>query len=308
MNCFLIGGGGYWGRTLIRSSKNTNINFIGYTDINHKEEIEGVKYFPLEVALNKDSNVEAIFVAVPPAEHYNLTKQCLEANKHVWCEKPLTLNASSATELVNLAEKNKLKLHTDLTFCYSPEINFIKDALKFGTYGSPLVYKSIRSHYGPFVKDVSVLHDLLCHDLSLLLYLFGAPSYVLANASKHVNNVWDDCHATYFYGSKDTDFKCEIETSLISNGKNRQINITTDKGFIETNFNGEVITRLRDGEKEVHKMSKFKTPLQIEMNHFADCIKNNKQTLTSGAFGYEVMRLIEFTEKSALGRREIKID
>jgi predicted dehydrogenase len=312
-------GAGRWGQTLVKSSRNTDIQFDYFYDENSDIKIDNCERRPLEQILGMDS-IKTIFIATPAETHYDIAKQVLEANKHCWIEKPIAWTAAQAASLYKISKDNRreldgLVLHTDLTFCYSPEVNFIKDLLKFGTYGSPLVYKSIRSHFGPFT-GTDIFRDLIVHDIAILLYLFGTPKYVLANGTAHVNKlqypnkdrVFDDAHVTFFYGSGQDCFKCQVEVSLISPEKKREIYITTDKGFIETYFINEVWAKLRDEENfAIHETNKIGSPLEIEINHFADCIKNKKKTLTNGHFGYQVMYILEKVEESANSRREVKI-
>lgn len=56
-----------------------------------------------------DSDIEVVIVATPAKVHYQITKQCLLAGKHVLVEKPMTDTLEQAKELYSIAEANNLK-------------------------------------------------------------------------------------------------------------------------------------------------------------------------------------------------------
>lgn len=55
-----------------------------------------------------DSEVDAVYIATPNSLHYENCRMCLEAGKHVLCEKPFTLCVDQAEELYELAEEKGL--------------------------------------------------------------------------------------------------------------------------------------------------------------------------------------------------------
>jgi dihydrodiol dehydrogenase / D-xylose 1-dehydrogenase (NADP) len=55
--------------------------------------------------LVKDSNVEIVYVATPHSHHYQNVRLCLEAGKHVLCEKAFTVNAPQLKKLVEIAKQ-----------------------------------------------------------------------------------------------------------------------------------------------------------------------------------------------------------
>jgi len=65
---------------------------------------------------------EACVIATPPDTHYEIAKRCLEANKHVLVEKPMSLTPTHTSELVSLAQARGLTLMVDDTFMYTPQV------------------------------------------------------------------------------------------------------------------------------------------------------------------------------------------
>ena len=124
-----IVGVGYWGPNLVRnfiSLKNVNIGAV--CDIN-AERLDFLKsrYPSLNTVsdyddLIKNEKINAIVLATPIETHYDLAKKALLAGKHVFIEKPITLNSYKAEELKTISQKENLILMVGHTFLFSPAI------------------------------------------------------------------------------------------------------------------------------------------------------------------------------------------
>ena len=73
----------------------------------------------------KDPEVQLVYIATPHSHHYKCTKMCLEAGKHVLCEKAFTVNAEQAKEILKQAEDKKLLLTEAIWTRYMPSRNII---------------------------------------------------------------------------------------------------------------------------------------------------------------------------------------
>jgi predicted dehydrogenase len=89
-------------------------------------------------ALGKDPQVEAALVAVRVPAHYTLTKDALEAGKHVYCEWPLGANTKEAEELAALARRKKLQTMVGLQRRASPAYLYMRELIKDGYVGEML--------------------------------------------------------------------------------------------------------------------------------------------------------------------------
>ena len=89
-----------------------NINFVACADINldaAKKTADQYNIIPLSVdEILNDKNVDIILNLTIPQAHYEISKRALESNKHVYCEKPMSVKFDEAKELLNLAKKNSL--------------------------------------------------------------------------------------------------------------------------------------------------------------------------------------------------------
>lgn len=82
-----------------------------------------------------DLEVQLIYIATPNSYHYNHIKMCLEAGKHVICEKPITVNAEQARELFLIAKNKNLLLTEAMWTRYMPSRKIISDIIKSGVIG-----------------------------------------------------------------------------------------------------------------------------------------------------------------------------
>ena len=140
MNIAVVGCGyvsEFYAKTL---SNYPELKLVGAFDIND-EQLEAFtrrwstkKYTNLDHALS-DPSVEIILNLTNPRTHYEITKMCIEAGKHVYSEKPLAMDARSARGLVDLAKQNSLYLGTAPCSILGETAQTIWKAIKEGIIG-----------------------------------------------------------------------------------------------------------------------------------------------------------------------------
>ena len=115
--------------------------------------------------------VDAVSIVVPTQKHYEVARACLENNIHVLLEKPITVTVAEAEELVALSDKNGLVLQVGHLERFNPAILALEDVIN-----EPLFIESHRiAPFNPRGADVSVILDLMIHDIDIILDLVGQP-------------------------------------------------------------------------------------------------------------------------------------
>lgn len=76
-----------------------------------------------------DEKIELVYIATPHSHHYQHMKMCLDAGKHVLCEKSFTVNAAQAKEIFRIAEDKKLLATEAIWTRYMPSRKMINDLL-----------------------------------------------------------------------------------------------------------------------------------------------------------------------------------
>ncbi len=131
-----------------------------------------------------DPEVDAVFVLTPNYAHYTVTMDALRAGKHVFCEKPITVNYALSCEMAEEAKKQGKILNIGVCNRYHKSVEMLEEMNREGKFGNIYhVYCSFRSFRsipglgGPFTdKSQSgggVLIDWGVHFLDLILYILG---------------------------------------------------------------------------------------------------------------------------------------
>ena len=148
-------GCGYWGPNLIRNFVTfPGTELVWACDLDEIRLQKVLRPYPSVQQTTDikdvlaDDGVDAIAIATPVHTHFPIAKTCLESGKHVLIEKPLASSVAQGEELVNLAEKNNLRLMCDHTFCYTGAVRKIRDIVKSGTLGELLYFDSVRVNLG----------------------------------------------------------------------------------------------------------------------------------------------------------------
>lgn len=93
-------------------------------------------------SLIESSDVEAIYLPLPPALHYKWAKLALENGKHVFVEKPSTCYLKDTEELIAIAKQKNLALHENYMFVYHNQIKELNDIIAEGAQvGKPRLYR-----------------------------------------------------------------------------------------------------------------------------------------------------------------------
>ena len=125
----------------MQKAKNADLYAVISRDISKAEEFASNFSIPnyygsYGEGLN-DKNIDLVYIAVPHAFHYELTKMCLNAGKNVLCEKPMTINAKQAKEIFDLACEKKLFFSEAMWTRFLPSIKIVKDLIDSGCIGKP---------------------------------------------------------------------------------------------------------------------------------------------------------------------------
>jgi predicted dehydrogenase len=183
--------------------------------------------------------VDAISIAVPTPLHFPIGRAALERGVHVLMEKPIATTVAEARELVGLAQKNQCVLQVGHLERFNPAVVAAANRLE-----TPRFVESHR--LAPFKQrgtDVSVVLDLMIHDIDLIQELVGQP----------IENI-DAVGATVFSGETDIvnariRFRggCVANTtaSRISLKQERKIRIFQDDAYLSIDMQQKILTVIR---------------------------------------------------------------
>ena len=319
-------GCGYWGPNLIRNfvaCPETDLVWACDLDEERMAKVlspyPGVKSTRDMNELLTDSDIDAIAIATPVHTHFPIAKACLESGKHVLIEKPLASSVAQGEQLVNLAEKNNLRLMCDHTFCYAGAVRKIREIVKSGALGDLLYFDSVRVNLGLFQHDVNVVWDLAPHDLSILDFVVDEKSaLVSAHGVSHAgNNIENIAYISLGYQNS---FIAHFHVNWLSPVKIRRTMIAgSEKMLVWNDLNqGEKIKiydkgiKVKQGERErkerllvSYRSGDMYAPridqteaLSLVAKEFADCIDESRPPLTDGEAGLRVLRVLDAAQRS----------
>ncbi len=91
-----------------------------------------------------DPGVDAVIIATPNDTHLPIALACIEAGKHVMCEKPLGLNFDEARRMFRAARDKRVRHMTAFTYRFAPSMRLLKHLVSTGALGTPRHFRSQR--------------------------------------------------------------------------------------------------------------------------------------------------------------------
>ncbi len=320
---------GYWGPNLLR-------NFLAQPDVEkvvacdmREDRLKFISQKFPSVQLSKSceetltGDCDLVVIATPVATHYPIAKKALENNKHIWVEKPFTASVSEAEELIEIAESRNLKIFVDHTFIYNGAVIKMKELIEKNELGDILYFDSERINLGLFQKDVNVIWDLAPHDLSIMQFILGKKAKAIsANGIANFNGKENIAHISIYF--EDNCF-AHFHVNWVSPVKIRRMIVggtkkmlvyddmenfekikVYDSGVDIKSAEGiyEALVQYRIGDMYSPKVNQTEA-LALGARECIDAIKQNRQPLTSGFDGLEVVKLLEASDKSLKGMGKI---
>jgi predicted dehydrogenase len=266
----------------------------------------------------RSDGIDAVAIATSAATHYDIARECLLSDKHVFVEKPMCLTADEAAALVELARRRDRVLMVGHLLKYHPAVVYLKGYMDSGRLGEPLYVHSQRLNLGEVRRDENAMWCLAPHDIAVANYLLGRDPVAVAavgesylrrpvqdvvfvtlhypdGALAHIHVSWLDPHKirrTTIVGSKQMAVFDDMEPS-------EKLRIY-DKGVDFPNgdyHSPDAALSLRVGDIFVPKLDPVE-PLRAECQHFVDCIVSGARPRTDGEEGLQVVRVLEAAEQS----------
>jgi predicted dehydrogenase len=257
--------------------------------------------------------VDAVCIAVPTRLHHEVGMTCLQAGIHVLVEKPIAASIAEAESLVNAAAESHCILQVGHIERFNPAFQELSKVLK--TEALLALEAHRMSPYSNRANDVSVVLDLMIHDIDLLLELADAPvARLTASGSRASDSGYLD-YVTATLGFANG-IVATLTASKVTHRKIRRIaahckNSLTEADFLnheilihrQTTANcttdyGQVLYR-QDGLIEKVYTSNIE-PLHAELEHFVNCVRGGNQPSVGGEQALKALRLASLIEQMAL--------
>lgn len=257
------------------------------------------KYYGTYEEIYEDKDVDILYIPVINISHYDCASKALRHKKHVLLEKPFTMSEKEAEDLFEIAKENNCLLMEGVKNVFMPSTEFVKENL-------PLIGKiiSISTKQGtkkPFSKD----HWMYKKEMGGGAYI-GSCAYcyhILLNIfNGHINDVKAKLTPSHLTSDKCALFTYKINEipvkSIIDmeNDADNLMIINGEKGkiVIDTFWRSHNV-KIYEKDKLIKEFKDEGNEFVYEINHFINCLKENKTTsdIVTASKTIEVVSLIE---------------
>ncbi len=308
LRCAVVGVG-YLGRFHAQKYRVLpEVELVGVCDIQRElskkvaDELQVSSFLNYQDLVGK---VEAVTVASSTQTHYEIAKYFLENGIHVHVEKPMTATSQQGEHLCQRAEQNGLVLQVGHIERFNPAFLAARDKLN-----RPLFMECHRlAPFKPRGNDVSVVLDLMIHDLDVILSLVRSEVVgVSAIGAKVLTSEIDIANARLEFNSGAI---ANITASRVSQKAERKFRVFQGQQYLSLDFGlGEISLLTKNESREAHE-----SPIQIqtwnlekgdallaETKAFVEAVKQNKPPVVSGRDGLVALRLAEQIETKIINR------
>ncbi len=280
-------------RFLPALEKDKNFTYVGVatrTSVKAQkfQETFGGKIYNGYDELINDKSIEAVYVPLPPALHYEWGKKVLEVGKHLMLEKPFTTELKDTEKLIELAKSKNLAVHENYMFVYHKQLSEIAKIIEDGKIGDVRLYRIAfgfpKRAEGDFryVKELGGGSLLDCggYPLKLASMLLGSTAKI---ATSNLNYTKD--YDVDLFGSAtlindagvtaqvsfgmDNSYKCELEVWGSKGVLKTNRILTAPAGYVP------IVEITIDNETEEIKLSEDDTFLK-SIDDFWECINNQE--------------------------------
>lgn len=318
-------GCGYWGVNYVRVlSEMPEVRVWSICDQRADRIAEMHRRFPIPQVTTQVEEavglkeVAAVVVCTQATTHYEITRRCLLAGKHILVEKPITTTVRDAEELIALAEAHSAILMVGHTFVFNAAIRLVKEYIRQAQHPIYYLYAR-RTNLGPIRQDVNAVWDLAPHDIAVFNYLLDTePEWVSAVGAKvlrncredvafislgYRNNILGHIHVSWADPNKSREIVVVgSERRIVFNDLNSSEQVRVfEKGVApiehEPRTFGEYQLQIREGDI-ISPHFAISEPLKNECQHFLECVRLGRQPITGGREGRQVVRTLEAIDRS----------
>jgi len=284
------------------------IQLVGFCDIDDANANAVAQKYQLQRFEDVEKLIDAcdaIDIVAPTSSHFELCELAIRKGKHVFVEKPLANTMEEAKELVKLAKEANIKFQVGHVERFNPAFLALK-----GQVLQPMFIEVHRlAQFNPRGTDVSVILDLMIHDIDIILSLVrGNVNHISANGVAVMSDTPDIANVRIEF---DNGCVANLTSSRISMKKMRKMRLFQKDAYIGIDFlekKTEIIRLNTPGDKNVFtfdidtnngkKTIAIANPvvedvnaIKLELEQFRDAIINNTDTPVSVLDGFRAMEV-----------------
>lgn len=239
--------------------------------------------------------IDIVYVAVPNAFHIDFVQRAAKARKHVICEKPLGLNPSECSQMIQISKEHGVKLGIGYRLLYDPYIQFLRSIHQ----EDPIT--KLEGHlefnldvtsdwrYNKAIAGGGALLDIGIYGIYTACYILNdSPTHVRAKAV--ISSDVKDIETTMQYSLTFKDVKLQFESSYEGSVNEFSIRTQSKDVLLHQAFSPSG-QKLLINEKEVTLAPV--NPLALQIDDFSSSIINDKPVLASGELGLRDAQIMD---------------
>ncbi|MGD9211610.1 MAG: Gfo/Idh/MocA family oxidoreductase [Desulfobacteraceae bacterium] len=275
-----------------------NVQLVGVVDCNWERAKEVAQMHNTRAFKDHRQlidQVDAVSIAVPTCYHHAISKDFLSNNVDVLIEKPITTSLTEADELVQLAEQNHLIIQVGHLERFNPVVLALEDKLT--------VPRFIESHRLSTFKergtDVSVVLDLMIHDIDIILNLVRSKlTQIHAAGIPVITDQVDIANARLSFANGCV---ANVTASRISTKNERKIRLFQQDAYISVDFANHEIDIIRKDSKQKdtiipgmqlnHLSYTHGDALDDELKAFIKAVQHRTPAAVTGQMGRDALKI-----------------
>lgn len=285
-----------------------DVQLIGFSDTDDTNAELVAQKYQLPRFENVQELIEAcdaVDIVAPTSFHFELCEQAIKKGKHVFVEKPLANTMDEAKTLVKLAREANIKFQVGHVERFNPAYLALKNQVL-----QPMFIEVHRlAQFNPRGTDVSVILDLMIHDIDIILSLVKSNvNHISANGVAVMSDTPDIANVRIEF---DNGCVANLTSSRISMKKMRKMRLFQKDAYIGIDFlekKTEIIRLNTPGDSNVFtfdietnsgkKTIAIANPpvmevnaIKMELEQFKNAILNNTETPVSVVDGFRAMEV-----------------
>jgi predicted dehydrogenase len=287
-------GCGYFGKIHAKCIKEIkNAHFVGVYDTSPAIAAEIAEQFSTTAYSELDTLIahcDIVDIVAATSAHFELAKKAIIAGKHCFIEKPLTATVAEAEKLIELAQKHNVVIQVGHVERYNPAF-----LAALPHFTKPFLIKANR--LCKFIlrgTDVSVVHDLMIHDIDLVLSVIQSEVIdIQATGCKYVTEFLDIANAKLIFANGGV---AHFTASRVADHPVRKMRIFQPENYMSINFQEKKVEKFEFSNKQT-----IITELPIiehnsiveELTDFIKSIKQNKAPTVTMEDGLNALRIAD---------------
>jgi len=283
-------------KTLYALKNKTNVIIICDSNLEQAKALGRQYHVPAVQDYQKITEpLDAVSVCTPTVTHAQIATYFLNKGIHTFVEKPITYSLKEADELISVANEKNLKLQIGHVERFNSAFTTIEPIAQ-----NPLFIECHRLNLFPNRSlDIGVVMDLMIHDIDIILGLVKSPLKDIQAVGINVLTDKDDianARLTFANGCV-----CNVTASRISPEVTRKIRLFTKNAYISLDYAKQEASIYSKDEHGIHKRNipiEKEEPLKKELEHFIDCVREDRRPKVSGIEGREALKVaLDITQK-----------